>query len=196
MNVRLRPEASILAVIDLQPGFLIATDEAERVVLRSTFLARSAQVLEIPVLISEQNPVRMGSTLPAIASCRTQTVAKMSFSAWREPQWQQALADSGRRQVVIVGIETHICVAQTALDLLSEGFEVVVCPDAVSAGSLDRHKLGMEFIRDGGVVPMHSEAVVYEWMQSAEHPAFREILQIVKQSRPVDLQNLRSKLKN
>ncbi|HTQ12040.1 MAG TPA: isochorismatase family protein, partial [Fimbriimonadaceae bacterium] len=79
------------------------------------------------------------------------------------------------------GVETHICVGQTAVDLLGSGMEVIVCPDAVSSRSVERHKLGMERLRDSGALPLHSESVVYEWLETAENPAFRDVLRLVKE---------------
>ncbi len=183
MTVRLRPETSLLAIIDLQAGLIPHIDEADRVVARATFLARSARAIGVESLTSEQNPAKMGSTCEFLRPYGALTVPKMSFSAWQVPDWQKFVIDSGRNQIVICGLETHICVAQTALDMLEAGYEVVVCPDAVSASTLDRHKLGMERLRDAGIVPMHSEAVVYEWMRTSEHAAFREVLALVKEYR-------------
>jgi nicotinamidase-related amidase len=100
----------------------------------------------------------------------------------KNPEFSSQLRASGRKTVIVVGIETHICVSQTCLDLLDAGYAVAVCPDAASARTQDRHKLGMERLRDAGVVPIHTEALVYEWMVSANHPQFRDILQVVKSS--------------
>ena len=104
----------------------------------------------------------------------------MAFSALGCPEFVAALRLTGKTKVILVGFETHICISQTAHDLLSAGFEVVVCPDAVSSRSQEQHKLGMERLRDAGVVPAHTESVAYEWIGTAEHPKFKSFLQIVK----------------
>lgn len=180
--VSLDPERSALLVVDLQPSFLRAIHEPERVLARSGFLAQIARLLGVPVLASEQYPERMGGTDPAIAPFASDPppFAKMAFGCAECSEMMGALRATGRTQAVIVGIETHICVSQTAHGLLKAGYEVVVCPDAVSSRTLDRHKLGMERIRDAGAVPAHTEAVAYEWMGTAEHPRFREALALVK----------------
>lgn len=90
------------------------------------------------------------------------------------------LAATHRRSVVVVGVETHICVCGTVLDLIAAGYRVTVCPDAVSSRSLEAHKLGMERIRDVGGLPAHTESVVYEWLGGSTHPAFKSVLEIVK----------------
>ncbi|MBC8063562.1 MAG: isochorismatase family protein [Chlorobia bacterium] len=106
--------------------------------------------------------------------------SKMAFSCWGAPGFQDALESQARSCVVLVGIETHICVTLTALDLLNNGYHVFVCPDAVSARSLEMHKLGMERMRDSGAMPTHTETLAYEWMGSADHPKFKDVLNLVK----------------
>lgn len=170
-----------LLVIDVQPSLTPHILDGGRVLERIAFLAEIASLLEIPVLATEQNPSKMGFTEPSLARHFSGgAFEKMSFSAAGCATFMEALRASGRTQVVIVGFETHICVSLTAQDLLEQGFEVVVCPDGVSSRNQERHKLGMERIRDAGVVPAHTEAVAYEWLGSAAHPKFREALAVVK----------------
>jgi nicotinamidase-related amidase len=182
-RVELSPQRSVLLVVDVQPSFMKAIWEADRVLDRSTFLIEIARLTDVPVLASTQNAARMGGSAPEIDPLVGEPVNKMSFSCAGSPQWMARLTALGRNQAVIVGIETHICVGQTADDLLTAGWEVVVCPDAVSARTPDRHKLGMERIRDAGAVPAHSEAVAYEWLGTAENPKFRQALELVKKSK-------------
>ena len=178
--LKLAPERSIVLLIDVQEGLIGAIDQGERVAIRCEFLLRIADVLGIPALCTEQNPTRMGGTVPTLRDFFESPIAKMSFSAAGSSGLMSQLEASGRHQVILLGTETHICVSQTALDLLDQGFDVVVCPDAVSARTNDRHKLGMERMRDAGVIPAHTEAAAYEWLGSAEHPKFKEALAIVK----------------
>lgn len=177
------PAGSVLIVIDVQPKFMAGIWEQERVLARTTFLVQVANLLGIPVLATDQNPERMGGTEPTLSKILgSQPFPKMSFSCCGCEDFMSALALSGRRQAILVGIETHICVSQTAVDLLNQDYEVMVCPDAVSARSVEMHKLGMERMRDSGVLPIHSESAAYEWMGSAIHPQFREVLRLVKES--------------
>lgn len=178
--MKLDPSQSFVLVVDVQGALSKAIWEMDRTVDRCRFLARIARLLDVPVLATEQNPSRMGATVPELAELVEETFAKMAFSALGSTELMSRLQSLGRRQAVVVGIETHICVSQSALGLLELGYEVAVCPDAVSARSVDRHKLGMERIRDAGVVPAHTEAVAYEWLGAADHPKFRDALAIVK----------------
>lgn len=175
----LDPSRSLLLVVDMQPSFLAGIFQSDRVLDRVEFLVQVARTLDVPVVATEQYPSRMGSTHERLLPLLDQPVGKMEFSCASCSALSEVVqGDPG--QIVIVGIETHICVSQTAHDLLRNGIEVAVCPDAVSARTLDRHKLGMERIRDAGAVPAHSESIAYEWMRSAEHPKFREVLKAVK----------------
>lgn len=171
----------MVLVIDLQPNFLEGIWEADRVLQRSAFLIKVANVLGVPVLASEQYATRMGGTSATISEhLQVRPFDKMTFSCAGCSDWSEALSLLQRDQVVLVGIETHICVTLSALDLLAS-HQVAVCPDAVSARTADRHKLGMERMRDCGVMPVHTEALAYDWMQTAEHERFREVLSLVKE---------------
>lgn len=176
-RARFTPEESVLLVIDIQAALLSSIHEIDRVVSRSAFLIKIAKLLDVPIVATVQNPSRMGAIEPTLASLLDEPHAKMAFSAC------DAVAEQlkERSQAILVGIETHICVSQTAHDLLDKGLTVAVCPDAVSARSLERHKLGMERIRDAGAIPAHTESIAYEWLRSADHPVFREALKIVKE---------------
>jgi nicotinamidase-related amidase len=178
----LRQVQSVLVVTDVQTRFMEVIDQGERVRDRSLFLARIASLLQVPILGTQQNPERLGPIVSEFEPLLHEPpISKMSFSCTGEARFREALARTGRTQAVLVGVETHICVCLTANQLLEDGFEVVVCPDAVSSRSLERHKLGMERIRDAGAVPAHTESVAYDWLGSADHPQFREALAIVKQ---------------
>jgi nicotinamidase-related amidase len=176
---------STLIVVDVQPTFMKAIWETERVRARAEFLLRIAQIAGVPAIATEQYPERMGGTDPSLLPLLPDPpVGKMTFSCCGASSFLERLSATGRRQAVLVGIETHICVSQTAVDLLNAGYEVLVCPDAVSARTVEMHKLGMERMRDSGALPIHSEAVAYEWLGTASHPRFREALQIVKEFGP------------
>jgi nicotinamidase-related amidase len=181
---RPQPATDVLVVIDIQPAMMAAICEPDRVVGGAIFLARVARELGIPVLATVQNPDRLGALHPDVAPWVDETVPKMAFSAMGDQAFREALAETGRRRAILVGVETHICVSQTALDLTEAGYDVLVCPDAVSARNDVRHTLGMERLRDAGIGPIHSEAVVYEWLQTAAHPKFRDVLAIVKGNKP------------
>jgi isochorismate hydrolase len=171
-----------LIVVDLQPSFLKAIHEAERVMRRSEFLIRVASLLGVPVWGTVQNPERMGGLDPAIEPFLTDPAdPKMAFSCMGCLPFVSRLESSGRKQAILLGIETHICVSQTTHHLLHQEFQVAVCADAVGARTADRHAIGLERIRNAGAAVAHTESIAYEWMHSAAHPSFKEALELVKQ---------------
>lgn len=182
-SVNLTPENSLLVVVDVQSRFLAPIFESDRVEARCKFLCEVAQLFGVPILSTEQYPEKMGGTIESLVPYVGEPHRKMNFSAMLDTWFIEMVKASERTQVIVVGIETHICVSQTCHHLLEQGYETVVCPDAVSSRTQDRHKLGMERLRDAGIVPAHTEAIAYEWCRSAENPLFREMLNIVKNSK-------------
>lgn len=182
--MRLSAEDCVLIVIDLQDKFLQAIPERDRVLNHSIALVQVALELEVPIIVTEQVPEKLGNTDPGLAEIlrgqNQSPIAKSSFSCWASPEFQSQLKHLNRRTAVLVGVETHICVASTALDLIENQYEVTVCPDAVAARSTERHKLGMERVRDAGAMPAHVESVIYEWLNRADHPLFKRCLPVIK----------------
>lgn len=178
-----RKDDSVVLVVDLQPKFLAPIFESERVVRRAEFILKVAQLLDIPVFATEQNRERMGGTheslLPLLAPSTTQE--KMRFSCFGCENLEVWLAQQHRRQVILVGIETHICVNQTAHNLVDLGYAPILAEDAISARTQVMHRNGIERMRAHGATIAHTESIAYEWMEGADHPQFREMLQIVKQ---------------
>ena len=175
-------EDAVIVVVDIQSTFMEVIHERERVLRRSRYLAQVAQVLDIPVLATEQNPTRLGELEDSLLPFVSRPISKMSFSCWGSAEFREGIEGSGRSSIVLVGVETHICVALTALDLVNAGYNVFVCPDATSSRTVEMHKLGMERMRDSGVLPSHTDTLVYEWLGSAEHPKFKEVLKLVKEA--------------
>jgi len=165
--------------VDVQPSFLRVIHEAEMVVNRTRFLVKCAHLLGVPVVATEQYPERMGGSEPSLGLSGV-VVGKREFGCWANHDFRSAVVLSMRRQVVVVGIESHICVAQTCLEMSEAGFEVQLAVDAVSAREEDQHKVAVKRLRDAGVAVTHTESVVYEWMRSSAHPRFRDVVDVVK----------------
>ena len=175
---------SILVAVDAQPGFSGATDDAAGAAAQSrdvaAWLAAVAAALEIPIVVTEEDAARNGPTDPGIAGHlrpRTPVFAKAVFGLADVPEILAAVEASGRRTAIIVGAETDVCVAQSAIGLLDHGFRVVVVTDATfSPGPM--HELGLRRVRDAGAELHHAKGVYYEWIRTleaarrftAEHP--------------------------
>jgi nicotinamidase-related amidase len=173
--------ASGLIVVDLQDSFLAPISERAVVLERCRFLIEIAKLLEVPIIATEQYATRMGGTSDSIKELLgdAPAVDKMCFSSCRNEGFWSGWEDLGRNQAVVVGIETHICVTQTSLDLLERGYDVFVCEDATGA-RMNAHEGALKRLRHEGVAVAHTESIAYEWLGEAGTPEFKRALEIVK----------------
>lgn len=179
----LRRDDTVLVVVDMQEPFLRGIHERDQLIARVGLLVEAAKALSVPVLATTQYAARMGSFVDEIACllpAESSPIDKLAFSCAGSEAFLTALQVQNRTQVLLCGVETHICVGQTALDLSARGWQTHVAADAVSSRSLETHKLGMERMRDSGVLPCAAEAAVYELLREAGTPEFKAILSLVK----------------
>lgn len=175
-------ENSLLLVIDVQERLVAALDK-DIIVNRAGKLVDAANLLGIPAIVSEQYPKGLGHTVPQIASKLNPSayvLEKTSFSLLREEGFLEKLKSYGRKQIVICGIETHICVYQTACELVEAGFEVVVPKDACASRNKYEFKQGIDSMRDCGGRVSCVEMVLFEWLKGAKHPKFKEVQALIK----------------
>lgn len=178
-------DQSQLILVDLQARLLAAMPEPERsTMLKATkLLARAAGLLEIPVIATEQYPKGLGATEPEIlevlpAACRR--FEKTAFSCCEAEGLRPSLEVNGRRQVVLAGVEAHVCVLQSALDLIALGFRVFVAEDAVCSRDSSHKRNALERMRQGGVIISTAESVVFEWLTDAAHPQFKTLAAMIR----------------
>ena len=181
----LRRDDTLLVVVDMQEPFLRGIHDRERLTQNVRLLIEAGAVLQIPMIPMTQYAERMGSVVPEIMQAFPNPadyvpLDKLCFSCAGSEGFRERMASFGRRQILLCGVETHICVSQTALDLVFQGYQVHVAADAVSARSLEQHKLGMERMRDSAVLPCAAEAAVYELLREAGTPEFKSILTLVR----------------
>jgi nicotinamidase-related amidase len=141
------------------------------------------QVLQLPIIWNEQIPEKLGPTVPELAELlaeSTQPIPKASFSCCGNPPFMDALKAVNRRQVLLAGIESHVCVYQTGLDLLNLGYEVQVVADAVSSRTPENRQLGLEHLKQAGAAVTSTEMALFELLRVAEGSKFKEIAKIVK----------------
>lgn len=173
-----------LVVIDIQERLAAAMPRREEVVAASARLARVASLIGAPTIVTRQYPKGLGDTLPELAEAldaNAVVVDKTAFCCCAEDAFAEALAATGRKQAVLLGMETHICVTQTALALLDRGYRVHVVADGVcSRRDLD-HDVALARLRHEGVVVTTSEAVMYEAVGRAGTDEFKALLGIVKE---------------
>lgn len=173
---------TVLVVVDVQGKLAQLMSDRETLFANLQRMVKGAQVLDIPILWMEQYPEKLGSTIPELAELMPdiQPIAKMSFSCARNAQFSSALTALGRKQVLVVGMEAHVCVYQTAVDLVNEGYQVEVVEDAIGARIASNKGVGVRKMCAQGVGLTSTEMALFELMAHCEHPGFREMQSIVK----------------
>ena len=177
---RLKVEDTALLVVDIQEKLLPKIMQAGEVLRNASFLVNAAKVLGVPVIATEQYPKGLGPTVEP-RGLLTTVWEKKTFSAVAEGGALDFLKSDARIKVVVVGIEAHICVMQTVLDLLNQGFHVFVCVDAVSSRYAIDVKIALKRMQQAGAILVTAETCVYEWLETAANPAFREISTMVQE---------------
>jgi nicotinamidase-related amidase len=187
MTPRLTVANSTLVVVDVQTKLLTKIVGADELVRNCAFLLDAAKRLGVAVQATEQYPKGLGPThADLLARLPRPLPAKTAFSCAGCPGFLQELRASGRSAVVLVGIEAHVCVSQTAFDLLDAGFTVFLPVDAISSrSSLDRDT-ALRRLEKAGAIPTTSEAVAFEWTGDAAHAEFKAISKLViERSNPI-----------
>ena len=175
----LSAEASVLVVVDAQERLVSAMDETVWALVEANIvrLATAARRLDVPILHAEQYPKGLGPTAEAIRGAVEGAVffEKVTFSCGDASGFDAALKATGRSQAVIVGMEAHVCVLQTALDLLARGFEAFVAADAVCSRFALDYTTALARMRQAGVGVPTTESVIFEWLRRADTDAFKDI---------------------
>ena len=172
-------EGAVLLLIDLQERLMPVMHDHETVIARAVRLAEAAQLLEVPVRASEQNPAGLGPTVAPLAAYPQAVLAKTTFSAASDPGFP-ALLPAGATQIVVAGVEAHVCVLQTVLGLLPSGHRVLLVADAVGSRDPADRTAAIDRARQHGAEIVTSEMVLFEWLRDAQHPKFREVHKLLR----------------
>ena len=188
-SLLLGPDESLLVILDLQEKFIPAMSQAERLVKNCGVLLQAARRLGIPVLVTEQVPEKLGPTvLPLDAKgggarkdgFSLKKFSKKVFSAAAHAPFYQAVREAKRPQIIVAGIESHICVQQTVLDFATNTEAWLTVPaDAVDSRHPRDWELALEKMRDQGVSIATTEMVLFEWLESAGNPHFKELQKLI-----------------
>lgn len=173
---------SLLLVIDVQEKLVSMLDK-NVVVGRTATLTKAAKIMEIPTIATQQYTKGLGATVEPVSQNfgeNVKIVEKSAFSALKEPGFLELLKSYNKKQIVICGIETHICVHQTVADLLSEGYEVYVVKDACASRNKYEFKQGIDLMQTNGAKISCLEIVLFEWLRSSKSPYFKEIQALIK----------------
>ncbi len=178
----LNADHSFLLIVDVQQKLAPDTDEPQRAIAGCRRLIQAAQKLDIPILMSEHNPESLGPIVTELRSLVADELVldKVHFSCAADEDLKARIDALERRQAVIAGMETHVCVLQTALDLLEDGYRVAVVADAVTSRDPANKRLALERMVQAGIEAVSVEMALFEWLKTAQHPAFRDILALIK----------------
>jgi nicotinamidase-related amidase len=180
--LKLERDRTALVVVDFQEAFRPAVAEFDRVARSAGLLVQGANVLDIPVLVTEQYPKGLGRTVPEVADHLdgVTPVEKVCFSAAGSDEFVERLRETGRDQILLCGIESHICVSQTADDLLQQGHAVHVAEDAVTSRTEENRRLGLHKMEREGAVLTSVETALFELLRAGGTPEFKAVQQLVK----------------
>jgi nicotinamidase-related amidase len=178
---------TFLAVVDVQERLLPAIAGRNRLVWNIGRLVRGARLLEVRGCITEQYPKGLGPTDTLVKECGEEAfevIEKQAFSCCLAPRFLDRLQESGCRKVLLCGIESHVCVQQTALDLISEGYQVYIAADGVGSRNPDDLRWALSRMEASGATIVTTEAVLFEWLRTSDDPRFREISKMVRETPP------------
>jgi nicotinamidase-related amidase len=178
----LKPETTALLVIDIQGNLAQAMHERDSLYENLQKIIKGIQVMEIPIIVTEQIPEKLGPTIPEISSLFDEfsPIPKSSFSCCGDENIMKALKEVNRKQILITGIESHVCLYQTTMDLIDLGYEVHIVADCISSRTTENRSIGIERMREKGGILASTEMALFELLKVAEGEKFRKIVRVVK----------------
>lgn len=175
----LKASDALVIMIDMQEKLVNATN-AENEVKQAEKIIKASEILNIPVLVSEQYPKGLGQTLPELKNDKEKYLEKTSFSLLKEDSALDMIRLFHKKQIILFGIETHICVYQTAMDLMKKGYEVYLIKDACKSRKEYEYNAGIDLMRQNGIKISCVEIALFELLESSKHPHFKEVQQLIK----------------
>jgi nicotinamidase-related amidase len=173
---------AVLIIVDIQGNLAQAMYDKENLFTNNVKLIQGFKTLNLPIIFTEQIPQKLGKTLPVISQelDGIEPITKETFSCWDDRNFIKQLKALSRKHIVLTGIECHVCVYQTALDLISNGYNVHLVSDAVSSRTSENRQIGIDAIKSAGAHITSTEMVLFELLRTAADPKFKEIIKIVK----------------
>ena len=180
--MRILKENSLALIIDVQERLYPHIFENDKLEKNLRILISGFNILEIPILVTEQYPKGLGPTIPSLHEMlkSSPVIEKMSFSCCDEPVFMKSLEDSGKKSVLVAGIESHVCVLQTVIDLLNKNFLPVIIEDCVSSRNLNDKRIAMKRMRQEGVIISTTESILFELLRISGTEQFKAISKLVK----------------
>ena len=183
-SLKMNEKDTAILIIDVQDKLIRSMKDRDRIVFNIKKIVESSVILNMPKFISEQNPQKLGPTVNSIHTNKNEiTYSKMSFSCANCSLLMKDLADKNIKNILLCGVETHVCVQQTALDLIANDYNVFVAGDAVGSRNSIDHEVALRRIENAGGIISTTESVIFEWCRSADRDEFRDLSGIIKKSK-------------
>ena len=176
--MKVNPEISALILIDFQGKLMPFIENGQEIVTQTKKISKIAKILNIPIVGTEQSPKSLGSNIAEISEFCDKTIIKEHFDACEDGLI--AAIPTGKTQLIIAGCETHVCVMQTALHLIKENFDVFMLVDALGSRKTLDKEIGIQRLSQAGAKLITTEMAAFEWLDSAQNPAFKEVLKLIK----------------
>lgn len=174
-------ENTVLLVIDIQDRLVVAMDHKDKVVKNTQILMESAELFNIPIILTEQYPKGLGSTLNELTEGADFYVEihKTSFSAYND-ELSRELKKLGKKNVIAVGMESHVCVLQTVRDLLQDGYQVHLACDAITSRTEANYLNGLDLMKNMGAILSNTETILFDLLKDSNRPEFKKISSLIK----------------
>ncbi len=172
-----------LVIIDMQEAFRARMSDFAETAARIALVAHAAQLLGVPLIVTEQYPRGLGATadeIKTVLPASLEVIEKMAFSSCGAQEFVEKLESTGARHVLVCGIEAHICVNQTTHDLLARGFQVHLLTDCITARATDNKEIAFAKMQQSGALPSSTEMALFELMRDARHEQFKAIQKLIK----------------
>ena len=182
-SFKLNSQRAMLLIVDVQEAFVEPIKKSKRIIKKSVTLAKAAKILKLPVVATEQYPKGLGKTVPDIVKVLGTDQAypdKTSFSCVGEDKSRNGILKTGRSQVIVVGVEAHVCVLQTVLDLLELEKDVFVMADAVGSRNELDSEMALKRMADAGAIITTVETAILEMTGGSKHPEFKSLQKLIK----------------
>ncbi|MEM4245952.1 MAG: hydrolase [Candidatus Bathyarchaeia archaeon] len=172
----------IILCIDFQEKLLPYIFDFEKIVKNAIIMIKAAKILQVPIIVTEQYPKGIGRTVKPVADAlgEYQPVEKVHFSCFQEEDFTSKLQKLGRENLIIMGIESHVCIYQTTREAINAGYHAYILEDAMSSRVRENHEIAVRRMISEGAIPSSVEMTIFELLKKAGTPEFREILKIVK----------------
>ena len=174
---------SLLVVIDIQSRLAPAMADIEHCLARAAVMLQAAKILQLDTVVTEQYPHGLGHTVPELQNIIASdwpVIAKTTFSCCGEPQFMSKIKQKSYRSIAIIGIETQVCVEQTAIELLNAGYQVFILSDAITSRRSEERQLALELLRQSGAIITSVESYLFMLLRDAASPAFKPIAKLLR----------------